>query len=58
MEAKLDEQKRFKLNVAVGLNTLIEHLKAPRAKDVDQWLSAPNRFDLPNVDTNKPKKSN
>ena len=31
-------------------------LKAPKAKDVDQWLSAPNRFDLPNVDTNKPKK--
>jgi hypothetical protein len=30
-------------------------LKAPKAKDVDQWLSAPNRFDLPNVDTNKPK---
>jgi hypothetical protein len=33
-----------------------EKLKAPKAKDVDQWLSAPNRFDLPNVDTNKPKK--
>jgi disulfide oxidoreductase YuzD len=33
-------------------------LKAPKAKDVDQWLSAPNRFDLPNVDTNKPKKEN
>jgi hypothetical protein len=33
-----------------------ERLKAPKAKDVDQWLSAPNRFDLPNVDTNKPKK--
>lgn len=32
-------------------------LKAPKAKDVDQWLSAPNRFDLPNVDTNKPKKT-
>jgi hypothetical protein len=31
-------------------------LKAPMAKDVEQWLSAPNRFDLPNVDTNKPKK--
>jgi hypothetical protein len=32
-----------------------ERLKAPKAKDVNQWLSAPNRFDLPNVDTNKPK---
>lgn len=31
-------------------------LKAPKAKNVDQWLSAPNRFDLPTVDTNKPKK--
>ncbi len=28
-------------------------LKAPKAKNVEQWLSAPNRFDLPNVDTNK-----
>jgi hypothetical protein len=35
-----------------------ERLKAPKAKDVDQWLSAPNRFDLPNVDTNKPKNNN
>ena len=33
-----------------------ERLKAPKAKDVEQWLNAPNRFDLPNVDTNKPKK--
>lgn len=32
-------------------------LKAPEAISVEQWLSAPNRFDLPNVDTNKPKKS-
>ena len=31
-------------------------LKAPKAKDADQWLSAPNRFDLPNVDTNKSRK--
>jgi hypothetical protein len=31
-------------------------LKAPKAKNVDQWLSAPNRFDLPNVDTNKSRK--
>jgi hypothetical protein len=27
-------------------------LKAPKAKNVDQWLSAPNRFDLPTVDEN------
>ena len=31
-------------------------LKAPKAKSVDEWLSAPNRFDLPNVDSNKRKK--
>jgi len=30
-------------------------LKAPKAKNAEQWLSAPNRFDLPTVDTNKPK---
>jgi hypothetical protein len=32
-----------------------ESLKAPRAKSVEQWLSAPNRYDLPTVDENKPK---
>ena len=31
-------------------------LKAPKAKNVDQWLSAPNRFDLPTVDENKSQK--
>lgn len=29
-----------------------ERLKAPKAKNVKQWLSAPNRFDLPTVDEN------
>ena len=33
-----------------------QSLKAPTAMNVDVWLSAPNRFDLPNVDTNKPQK--
>jgi len=33
-----------------------QSLKAPTAKSVDEWLSAPNRFDLPNVDTNKARK--
>ena len=32
------------------------HLKAPKARSVEEWLSAPNRFDLPTVDMNKPKK--
>jgi hypothetical protein len=31
-------------------------LKEPKAKSVNEWLSAPNRFDLPNVATNKPKR--
>lgn len=30
-------------------------LKAPKARSVDEWLSAPNLFDLSNVDTNKSK---
>jgi hypothetical protein len=33
-----------------------ERLKASRAKSVEQWLSAPNRYDLPTVDENRPKK--
>jgi hypothetical protein len=32
------------------------NLKAPKARSVDEWLSVPTRFDLPNIDTNKPKK--
>ena len=32
------------------------NLKAPKAKNGEEWLSAPNRFDLPTVDTNKPKR--
>ncbi|MGA2385374.1 MAG: hypothetical protein ABSG33_02440 [Candidatus Bathyarchaeia archaeon] len=32
-------------------------LKAPIAKNVEQWLSAPNRYDLPDVDMNKPKEA-
>jgi hypothetical protein len=31
-------------------------LKAPKAKSVEQWLSAPKHYDVPTVDTNKPKK--
>ena len=33
-----------------------QKLKAPKARSVTQWLSAPNRYDLPTVDTNKPQK--
>lgn len=28
-------------------------LNAPKARSAKEWLSAPNRFDLPNVDANK-----
>ncbi len=31
-------------------------LKAPMAKSPEEWMNNPNRLDLPNVDTNKPKK--
>lgn len=31
-------------------------LKAPKARSVTQWLGAPNRYDLPTIDTNKRKK--
>ena len=32
-------------------------LKAKKAESVEQWIDAPNRFDLPNVDTNKPQEN-
>jgi hypothetical protein len=34
-----------------------ELLKAPIAKSPEEWMANPNRLDLPNVDTNKPKKT-
>ena len=43
-----EELNEFKQEEVIGL-------KAPKAKDIDRWLSAPNRFDLPKVETNKPK---
>jgi hypothetical protein len=45
--------KRVQAKRSAWAKHIDERLKAPKAKDVDQWLSAPNRFDLPNVDTNK-----
>ena len=30
-----------------------ESLRAPLAKDSEEWLAQPNRFDVPNVDTPK-----
>jgi hypothetical protein len=47
--------KRVQDRRSVWAKHIDERLKAPKAKDVDQWLSAPNRFDLPNVDTYKEK---
>jgi len=31
-------------------------LKARKARSIKEWISAPNRFDLPDIDTNKPQK--
>jgi len=45
--------KRVQAKRSAWAKHIDSSLKAPKAKNVDQWLSAPNRFDLPNVDTNK-----
>jgi hypothetical protein len=47
--------KRVQAQRSAWAKHIDERLKAPKAKDVNQWLSAPNRFDLPNIDTNKLK---
>jgi hypothetical protein len=53
-------QIRHAKNVQAHRSSWAKHidecLKAPKARSVDEWLSAPNRFDLPNIDTNKPKR--
>ncbi len=33
-----------------------ETLRAPLAKDSEEWLAQPNRFDVPDVDTPKQRK--
>ena len=48
--------KRVQARRSLHAKAIDRNLKAPKARSVDQWLSAPNRFDLANVDTNKPKK--
>jgi hypothetical protein len=48
--------KRVQARRSDHAKAIDSQLKAPKARSVEQWLSAPNRFDLPNVDTNKPKK--
>ena len=48
--------KRVQARRSDHAKAIDSQLKAPKAKNVEQWLSAPNRFDLPNVDTNNPTK--
>jgi hypothetical protein len=48
--------KRVQVKRSSWAKHIDSSLKAPKARSVDQWLSAPNRFDLPNIDTNKPKR--
>ena len=47
--------KRVQARRSDWIKHIDSKLKAPKAKDIDRWLSAPNRFDLPKVETNKPK---
>ena len=47
-------QNEFKARRSSWAKHIDSKLKAPKAKDAEQWLTAPNRFDLPTVDTNKP----
>jgi hypothetical protein len=47
--------QRFHARRSLNAQKIDEGLKAPRAKTAEQWLSHPNRYDIPNVDTPKKK---
>lgn len=53
---KIGHAKRVQARRSDHAKAIDRKLKAPKARSVDQWLSAPNRYDLPNIDTNKPQK--
>lgn len=54
----LSRLKRVHAHRSERAKRVDESLRAPIAKTPEQWLRAPNRFDLPNVDTPKSKKKN
>jgi hypothetical protein len=51
----LRRAKRVQARRSLHAKAIDRNLKAPKARSVDEWLGAPNRFDLPNVDTSKKK---
>jgi len=53
--SQIRKARKVQANRSTWAKHIDESLKAPKARSVDEWLSAPNRFDLPNVDTNKRK---
>ena len=53
----LRRARRVQARRSLHAKAIDQKLKAPKARSVTQWLGAPNRFDLPTVDTNKPNGS-
>ncbi len=51
----LGKARRVQARRSDHAKAIDRNLKAPKARSVDQWLSAPNRYDLPTVDTNRQK---
>ncbi len=49
----LHKARRVQARRSVHAKAIDSQLKAPKARSVTQWLTAPNRYDLPTVDTNK-----
>jgi hypothetical protein len=54
--SKMRRAKKVQAKRSAWAKHVDEGLKAPQAETVDEWLDAPNRLDLPNVDTNKPRR--
>ncbi len=54
--SQIRRARKVQANRSDHAKAIDRSLKAPKARSVDEWLSAPNRFDLPTVDTNKPQK--
>ena len=53
--ATIRRAKRVQARRSDHAKAIDRSLKAPKARRFDEWLHAPNRFDLPTVDTNKQK---
>jgi hypothetical protein len=53
--SQIRRAKRVQARRSAHAKAVDAGLTAPKAKSVEQWLSAPNRYDIPDIDT--PKKS-